>query len=124
MRPRRTDGKSHKLGPGTRMRIRRTRCAEYTKTTMKRLIRWLIILGVLGGIIYAAAGPVAAYWKERKRVIWREAEVSRGRIVAVVKSTGTINPVRSVKIGCFVSGPIESIFVDFNVEVKKADLMA
>ena len=31
---------------------------------------------------------------------------------------------RSVKIGSFVSGPIESIFVDFNAEVKQGDLMA
>src|SRR6187431_2360819 len=104
--------------------IRRTKRAQYTNTTMKRLIRWLVILGVIGGLIYAASGPVAAYWKERKRVTWRETEVNRGRIVANVKSTGTINPVRSIKIGCFVSGPIESIFVDFNVEVKKGDLMA
>lgn len=91
---------------------------------MKRLIKWLVILGILGGIVVASSGPVSAYLKERKRVTWREAEVTRGRIVAIVKSTGTINPVRSVKIGSFVSGPIESIFVDFNTEVKKGELMA
>lgn len=91
---------------------------------MKRLIKWLVILGVIVGILVASSGPIAAYLKERKRVSWREAEVTRGRIVAIVKSTGTINPIRSVKIGCFVSGPIESIFVDFNAEVKQGDLMA
>src|SRR5947208_16255478 len=91
---------------------------------MKRLFRWLIILGVLGGIVWAVSGPVAAYGKERKRVSWREPEVSRGRIVAVVKATGTVNPARSVKIGCVVSGPIEAMFVDFNAVVKKGDPMA
>lgn len=91
---------------------------------MKRLIRWVVILGVIFGGLYAAAGPVGRYLKERKRVTWREAEVSKGRVVAVVNSTGTVNPVRSVKIGCFVSGPIESIFVDFNAEVKEGELMA
>ena len=91
---------------------------------MKRLLKWLVILGVLIGAGYAASGPIGRYWKERQRVHWREADVTRGRIIAVVKSTGTINPVRSVKIGSFVSGPIESIYVDFNAEVKKGDLMA
>src|SRR5262245_8915983 len=91
---------------------------------MKRLIKWLVILGIIVGIGFASSGPVAAYLKERKRVTWREAEITRGRVVAIVKSTGTINPVRSVKIGCFVSGPIESIYVDFNAEVKKGDLIA
>ena len=91
---------------------------------MKRLIKWLVILGVIGGIGFAAVGPVVAFLKERKRVTWRDAEATRGRIVAVVKSTGTVNPARSVKIGSFVSGPIESIYVDFNAEVKQGDLMA
>lgn len=91
---------------------------------MKRLIRWVVILGVIFGGLYAASAPVGRYLKERKRVTWREAEVGKGRVVAVVNSTGTVNPVQSVKIGCFVSGPIESIYVDFNAEVKQGDLMA
>ncbi len=91
---------------------------------MRRSYRWLIIVGVLvliGGLAY---GPAAAKWKERNRVKYREAEVTRGKIVAVVNSTGTIKPVRSVQVGTFVSGPILSILVDFNSEVKKGDLLA
>jgi HlyD family secretion protein len=91
---------------------------------MKRLIRWGIILGVLAAVGWAAAGPVASYWRERNRVTYREAEVTRGSVVSVVNSTGTVKPVQSVSVSTFVSGPIESITVDFNVEVKKGDLMA
>ncbi len=91
---------------------------------MRRLIRWGIILGILGGIVWAIAVPVAAYMKERRKVTFREAEVNRGRIVAVVNSTGTIKPVRSVAVGSFVSGPIEQILVDFNDEVKKDQVLA
>src|SRR4051794_15984334 len=91
---------------------------------MKRLFRWLVILGILAGGAWAAAGPAVRYWKERTRVIYREADVTRGRVVAVVNSTGTVKPVRSVLIGSVVSGPIKSIFVDFNDEVKKGELMA
>ncbi|HTK74826.1 MAG TPA: efflux RND transporter periplasmic adaptor subunit [Gemmataceae bacterium] len=91
---------------------------------MKRLFRWLVILGVLGVVGWGIASPAVKYWKERSRIVWREADVTRGRIVAVVNSTGTIKPVRSVLIGSFVSGPIKEIFVDFNDEVKAGQMMA
>jgi HlyD family secretion protein len=91
---------------------------------MKRFIRWAVIVGVVVGGGWAVAGPVAAYWKERHRTNYREEEVTRGRVVAVVNSTGTVNPIRSVKVGTFVSGPIAEIYVDFNDEVKKDALMA
>ncbi len=91
---------------------------------MMRLLRWLVILGVLGGLGYAASEPIARYWKERNRVIFREEAVTRGRVVSVVNSTGTVKPVRSVLVGTFVSGPVESIFVDFNDEIKKGTLLA
>jgi HlyD family secretion protein len=91
---------------------------------MKRLRRWAIILVILGVIGWAVGGPAAAYLKERSKINWREAEVTRGNIVAVVNSTGTVKPVQSVSVGTFVSGPIESISVDFNDEVKKGQLLA
>ena len=91
---------------------------------MKRLMRWAIILGVLGLLGWAAAGPMAAYWRERNRVTYRDAEVTRGPVVAVVNSTGTVKPVQSVSVGSFVSGPIASIAVDFNSEIKKGEVLA
>src|SRR5262245_379305 len=91
---------------------------------MKRLLRWIIILGILIGGGAAAYGPSVKYWKERNRVRYREAEVSQGKITAAVNSTGTIKPVQSVMIGASVSGPIMACYVDFNDEVKKGDLLA
>ncbi len=91
---------------------------------MKRLVRWVIILGGLGLVGAAVVGPAAAWLRERSRVNYREAEVTRGAVVAVVNSTGTVKPVQSVSVGTFVSGPIATIPVDFNAEVKKGDVMA
>ena len=91
---------------------------------MRRLVLWSLILGAVGLTGWAAYNPTVRYWKDRNRIEYLEAEVSRGRIVAVVNSTGTVKPVREVKVGAFVSGPIESILVDFNDEVKKGDLLA
>jgi HlyD family secretion protein len=94
------------------------------EAAMKRLIRWLVILGVLGGVGWAIAAPVAGWLRERSRVTYREAVVTRGRIVAVVNSTGNVKPVRSVSVGAFVSGPVVEICVDFNDEVKKEQVLA
>jgi HlyD family secretion protein len=93
---------------------------------MKRFIKWSLILGILGLIGGTGISSLVSYMKESRRVTFREAEVTRGRIVAVVNSTGTIKPVRSVSVGSFVSGPIKSIpsDVDFNREVKEGQLLA
>jgi HlyD family secretion protein len=91
---------------------------------MKRLVKWSVVFLVLGLIVWAVAGPLRTRLQEASRTSFREAVVTRGKIVAVVNATGTIKPVRSVTVGTFVSGPIQSIYVDFNDEVKKDDLLA
>jgi HlyD family secretion protein len=50
--------------------------------------------------------------------------VERGPIVATVTATGTVNPVKSVTIGTYVSGPIQDIFVDYNSPVRKGQVIA
>jgi len=50
--------------------------------------------------------------------------VSRGAIAAVVTATGALNPVKSVQVGTYVSGPIKELHADFNSPVKKGELVA
>ncbi len=47
------------------------------------------------------------YWRLASIPKWKTVEVSRGSIVSVVNSTGTVNPQRTVTVGSFVSGPID-----------------
>ena len=42
----------------------------------------------------------------------------------MVNSTGTVQPVLSVQVGAFVSGPIQKVCVDFNDKVKKDQVLA
>jgi HlyD family secretion protein len=51
-------------------------------------------------------------------------EVSRGPIVRSVIATGTVNPVTTVQVGSYVSGPIIAIYADFNAPVKAGQLIA
>jgi HlyD family secretion protein len=91
---------------------------------MYRFLKWAgIAIGLLA-VLCAASIPIGNYLKERRRVNYREADVTRGRIVAVVNATGTVKPVRLVNVGAFVSGPIKEVYVVHNDEVKKGDKLA
>ena len=49
---------------------------------------------------------------------------SQGEIVQAVTATGTVNPVVTVQVGSYVSGPIVQMLCDFNTQVKKGQLCA
>jgi HlyD family secretion protein len=90
---------------------------------MRLPIKTLVVLTALGGAGAASYPHVKEYWKERNKPHYQEEEVTRGRIVFDVNSTGTVQPVLSVHIGSFASGPIDQLFVEFNQEVKKGQLL-
>src|SRR5437764_5974641 len=52
------------------------------------------------------------------------AAVDRGPIEQVVNATGTVNPVTTVQVGTYVSGPIQALDVWFNSPVKKGQRVA
>lgn len=91
---------------------------------MRTLIISLVVLAVLIGIGVAASGPVLKAIAEANKPVWRTVEASNGEIATSVDSTGTVKPVLSIQIGAFVSGPIEKLYVEFNQEVEKDELLA
>jgi len=50
--------------------------------------------------------------------------VGRGPISATVTATGTVNPVTTVQVGTYVSGPLQLVAADFNTPVKRGQLLA
>lgn len=91
---------------------------------MRVLLKTVVILAALAGLAVAAAGPLQKYWHERNRPKFRTAKIETGDIEFVRNSTGTIEPVLSVHVGAFVSGPITRLHVDFNDEVEEGQLLA
>ena len=87
---------------------------------MRFPLKTVMLLAVAGA---GAAGyqPALNYWKERQRIHYQEEEVTRGRILFEVNSTGTVQPVLSVHIGSFVSGPIAEIKVDLRQPLSDAE---
>lgn len=55
---------------------------------------------------------------------YRTMVTRRSDITSVVNSTGTVQPVHSVQIGSFVSGPIHKVSVDFNDKVTAGQVLA
>jgi len=88
---------------------------------MKLLLKSFIAVVVIAGIGAAEYRPTTAYFGQRNRPQWRTAKVSRGEIVADVKSTGTIQPVLKVTIGSFVSGPITKLHIAKTVITVSAE---
>lgn len=59
-----------------------------------------------------------------KQIRYETKDVERCTITQFVEASGTINPVNTVSVGSTVSGLIKAIYVDFNSEVKKGQLLA
>lgn len=62
--------------------------------------------------------------KKSKAYIYETSEVTKGSIVNTVTATGTIEAITSVVVGTQVSGIVEKLYVDFNSQVKKGQVLA
>jgi HlyD family secretion protein len=74
-----------------------------------------------------AAGGVAWRWRQAHQkppVEFETVAVDTGRIVSRVTATGTLSALVTVQVGSQVSGRVQKLFVDFNSQVKKGQLIA
>jgi HlyD family secretion protein len=62
--------------------------------------------------------------RESKQVSIETSKVKRGSVSNIIKATGTVQAIKTVTVGCQVSGVIDRIFVDYNAHVKTGQLMA
>ena len=87
---------------------------------MKR--KWIIIgLCMIAVII---AGWVLVAKRSGTQVSYAYVTVKRGDLENTVSATGTLEPVTTVDVGTQVSGIINNIYVDFNDQVRRGQLLA
>ncbi|HEY4306916.1 MAG TPA: efflux RND transporter periplasmic adaptor subunit [Gemmatimonadaceae bacterium] len=55
---------------------------------------------------------------------YKTAALARGSLKSTVSATGTLQAVRTVQVGTQASGQVSQIYVDFNDQVKKGQLLA
>ena len=83
----------------------------------KRYVQVIVIaLVLLTGVLLLAKGKNQGKYETKK--------IERCTITQVVEASGTINPVNTVSVGPTVSGLVKAIYVDFNSEVKKGQVLA
>jgi HlyD family secretion protein len=81
---------------------------------------WLVLASLFIGVSLLAHW----WWRQPTQARFVTAAVTLGPIVQTVAATGTVNPVTTVQVGTYVSGPIIGIYVDFNSRVTAEQLMA
>lgn len=80
-----------------------------------------ILAAVLGALALAGAQWLSG---DRETVVYRTVEASRGDVTVVVTATGTLQPVNQVEVGSELSGTIERVYVDFNDQVTRGQVIA
>ncbi|HEY6554519.1 MAG TPA: efflux RND transporter periplasmic adaptor subunit [Vicinamibacteria bacterium] len=75
--------------------------------------------------VVAASLVLAFAWRRNgAEVAYSTVNVDRGDILDVVGATGTLEAVVTVQVGSQVSGTIQSLYADFNTQVKKGQVIA
>lgn len=88
----------------------------------KRNKRTIWLLASTAAVVLTTMGFVTCTGGKEVYVSTREA--STGKVEVTVMATGYVQPVDKVDVGTQVSGIVEKIYVDFNSQVKKGDLLA
>lgn len=88
---------------------------------MKKKIRYIVLAVVVitGGLIV-----LRSFQKAGQQMELETERVTRGEINEVITATGTLEALETVEVGTQVSGVIEKIYVDYNSQVKKGQLLA
>ncbi|MBR4897340.1 MAG: efflux RND transporter periplasmic adaptor subunit [Prevotella sp.] len=76
------------------------------------------------GLISLAVIAMLSSCKKEQRTSFSMAKVEKGNIQTSITATGTIEPVTSVTVGTQVSGIVNKLYVDYNSEVKKGQVIA
>lgn len=87
-----------------------------------RISKVWIIVGVL--VVLAVAAWLATRSKDETKISFTTAKVEPANIQNSVTATGTIEPVTSVTVGTQVSGIVSHLYVDYNSQVKKGQVIA
>ncbi len=85
----------------------------------KRLIWIIAAIVTIGALAWVFWGPTPKH-----KVTFESVKAEKGNISKLVTATGTIEAVTQVEVGTQVSGIVNKIYVDYNSQVKKGEVIA
>lgn len=86
--------------------------------------RTIIIIVVVAVLLIAVVWFLVARKSSKSNYRLDTVEMTTSDISVLVTATGTVEPITKVEVGTQVSGIIDKIYVDYNSEVKKGQILA
>jgi HlyD family secretion protein len=83
-----------------------------------------IIIGAVLVVLTAGFFVYRAFSSSEQTFSIETSRIGKGTIASTVTATGKLEAIKTVSVGTQVSGVINKIFVDFNSQVKKGELLA
>ncbi|MGN0030482.1 MAG: efflux RND transporter periplasmic adaptor subunit [Candidatus Gastranaerophilaceae bacterium] len=87
----------------------------------QKYLKKRIIIPIVAAVLLCSIGVIHI---NTHKVTYQTQKLEKCTITDVVEASGTINPVNTVSVGSTVSGLMKEIYVDYNSEVKKGQLLA
>jgi len=84
----------------------------------------IIIIGAAAVVVIAAVAIFSSTRGAKATFKIGTEKIARGSINNTITATGTLEAITTVEVGTQVSGVIEKIYVDFNSQVKRGQLLA
>ena len=82
---------------------------------------WIVVIAI---IVVAVAAWALSGGKDEEQINFKEEKVALQTLQNSVTATGTIEAVTSVTVGTQVSGIVNKLYVDYNSQVKKGQVIA
>ena len=86
-------------------------------------MRWLLVVSAVT-VVAVGAGLGWRAFDTPAAPKYVAVPVAKGDVIRTVVTTGSVNPVVTVQVGSYVSGPVKSLLCDFNTKVKAGQLCA
>jgi len=85
----------------------------------KKGIVWVLVVAAIGVGLFFLIGS-----RGKPEAKYRTATIDKGDVTQTITATGAVSAVTTVKVGSQVSGIISKLYVDFNSQVKKGEMLA